>query len=103
MVRFHKSTLNNFVFTRISFVGGWWTQPANWKKNTFIAGIGAVLINSLAFYIGSQIEERDTPPDRWIPSMLVCNFIISIFRWAKEFKTGKYKDLKFDDDMEDKK
>ncbi|KAJ7661695.1 hypothetical protein B0H17DRAFT_323071 [Mycena rosella] len=32
--------------------GGWWSQPANWKMNTFIASCGLALACGAIFFIG---------------------------------------------------
>merc|ERR1711935_613888 len=42
--------------------GGWWNEPKNWRRNTALAAVSAVIPFSLFLYIGTQIERRPRPP-----------------------------------------
>ncbi|RKP09085.1 hypothetical protein THASP1DRAFT_14723, partial [Thamnocephalis sphaerospora] len=55
--------------------GGWWGQPANWRRNTFITALGIAGISVLLFRYSAKNEWRHRDPNGWIPSML----------WAKQY------------------
>ncbi|KAI8058549.1 hypothetical protein BDF22DRAFT_641411 [Syncephalis plumigaleata] len=55
--------------------GGWWVNPTNWKRNTFIVGLGVAGITTLIWRYSAEREWRHTPPRGFIPSML----------WAKQY------------------
>merc|ERR1711939_1007405 len=50
--------------------GGWYSQPANWKANTLIAGGALLGIGAILFSISAQIEKRPRMPEqgRFYPS-----------------------------------
>eukprot|EP01135_Chromosphaera_perkinsii_P001524 Nk52_evm4s206 gene=Nk52_evmTU4s206 len=56
--------------------GGWWCNPPNWKRNTFLAFAGTFAAASLVFQWSSSIERRPIAPIRPIPSQGWC-------KWAK--------------------
>lgn len=56
--------------------GGWWSSPANWKRNTGIAtGVVAVLAMGI-FTVSASKERRPIPPVRHIPSQYWCKHAI---------------------------
>ncbi|KAI5310041.1 hypothetical protein KEM55_001884 [Ascosphaera atra] len=50
--------------------GGWYSQPANWKKNTAVIGVITFGIAVLAFRHSANIEYRTKMPEegRFFPS-----------------------------------
>ena len=49
--------------------GGWWCNPVNWKRNTYIAaGVWGVLLYG-TFKLSCKLERRPAPPAQYpIPS-----------------------------------
>jgi hypothetical protein len=50
--------------------GGWYSQPANWKRNTAITWFFMFLACAVVFNISAELEERNKmpDPDRFFPS-----------------------------------
>lgn len=50
--------------------GGWYTQPANWRRNTAIAGLALVSVVALVWKIDGELEFRHKMPEpgRFFPS-----------------------------------
>jgi hypothetical protein len=56
---------------RLTCVGGWWSLPTNWRRNTLLLGLaGAGTVIIIWQYTGKR-EVRHSPPLRRIPSMMV--------------------------------
>jgi len=52
--------------------GGWWSNPANWKRNTGIAGIVIFGLAAAIFQVSASKERRPVPPMHHIPSQYWC-------------------------------
>jgi len=50
--------------------GGWYAQPANWKRNTAIAGLAIFLITAAGWKLSAEVEYRHKMPEpgRFFPS-----------------------------------
>lgn len=50
--------------------GGWYAQPANWKRNTVIASVCMWVIVGFTWKLSAEIEERHKMPEpgRFYPS-----------------------------------
>ncbi|EFX02682.1 hypothetical protein CMQ_2611 [Grosmannia clavigera kw1407] len=50
--------------------GGWYAQPANWKRNTAIAGVAVFAITAVVWKIDGELEYRSKMPEpgRFFPS-----------------------------------
>ncbi|PVI01833.1 hypothetical protein DM02DRAFT_641624 [Periconia macrospinosa] len=68
--------------------GGWYSQPANWKANTAVAGAGMLFIVGLGFMLSANLEHRDKMPEpgRFFPSRYWSKQIIEHERKLKEQK-----------------
>ncbi|KAL1840694.1 hypothetical protein VTJ49DRAFT_189 [Mycothermus thermophilus] len=66
--------------------GGWYAQPANWKKNTAIALAAIFGIQFFIFKLSGEIEYRHKmpEPDRFFPSRYLSKQIIEYERAQKE-------------------
>eukprot|EP00429_Kryptoperidinium_foliaceum_P009399 CAMPEP_0176007268 /NCGR_PEP_ID=MMETSP0120_2-20121206/3145_1 /TAXON_ID=160619 /ORGANISM="Kryptoperidinium foliaceum, Strain CCMP 1326" /LENGTH=78 /DNA_ID=CAMNT_0017340023 /DNA_START=84 /DNA_END=320 /DNA_ORIENTATION=- len=56
--------------------GGWWANPANWKRNTGFAGVAIGVIFMGLFSVSAARERRPVAPYKHIPSQM----------WAKHAK-----------------
>eukprot|EP00934_Nitzschia_sp_Nitz4_P001107 Nitzschia sp. Nitz4//scaffold78_size91513//52236//52641//NITZ4_004930-RA/size91513-snap-gene-0.123-mRNA-1//1//CDS//3329558133//1107//frame0 len=50
--------------------GGWWANPAQWKRNTAMAGVGIAVLFGMMFTVSAQRERRPIPPFKHIPSQM---------------------------------
>ncbi|KAI5285593.1 hypothetical protein KEM54_000452 [Ascosphaera aggregata] len=50
--------------------GGWYSQPANWKKNTAVLGLVTLGIATMVFQASANLEHRNRMPEegRFFPS-----------------------------------
>ncbi|EPE33675.1 hypothetical protein GLAREA_06688 [Glarea lozoyensis ATCC 20868] len=67
--------------------GGWYSQPANWKMNTAIIGVGILGVTAMFFNLSAQRETRTKFPEegRFYPSRYWSKQIIE---HEKEKKAG---------------
>ncbi|SMQ54740.1 unnamed protein product [Zymoseptoria tritici ST99CH_1A5] len=65
--------------------GGWYSQPANWKTNTWIMGGVVTGIAAMAWTLSAQREFRNEMPrpDRFFPSRYWSKQIIEYEREQK--------------------
>ncbi|KAI5305391.1 hypothetical protein KEM56_004560 [Ascosphaera pollenicola] len=58
--------------------GGWYSQPANWKKNTAVLGLVTFGIVTMIFQASAKLEHRNKMPEqgRFFPSRW----------WSKQIK-----------------
>ncbi len=54
--------------------GGWYCNPANWKRNTAIAMAAYGAICYAVFNLSISLERRPTPPMNHIPSQDWCKY-----------------------------
>ena len=52
-------------------VGGWWSLPSNWRRNTLVLGLAGAAVTIALWRYTAQNEVRHGPPTRKIPSMMV--------------------------------
>lgn len=66
--------------------GGWYTQPANWKRNTAIAGLVMFGITAAAWKLSAELEYRHKMPEpgRFVPSRYWSRQIIEHEKAQKE-------------------
>ncbi|KAK0641611.1 hypothetical protein B0T16DRAFT_420193 [Cercophora newfieldiana] len=66
--------------------GGWYTQPANWKRNTAIAGLVMFGITAAAWKLSAELEYRHKMPEpgRFVPSRYWSKQIIEHEKAQKE-------------------
>ncbi|KAI1327490.1 hypothetical protein F5Y16DRAFT_191699 [Xylariaceae sp. FL0255] len=70
--------------------GGWYAQPANWKRNTAIAMTAMLGITACAFYLSAQLEYRHKmpEPDMFFPSR----------HWSKQIREYEAQKAKKEDE-----
>ncbi|KAL2120765.1 hypothetical protein VTJ04DRAFT_4792 [Mycothermus thermophilus] len=66
--------------------GGWYCQPANWKRNTAIAFAVIFGIEALLFKLSGELEYRAKmpEPDRFFPSRYISKQIIEYEKAQRE-------------------
>ncbi|KAL6704913.1 hypothetical protein ACN47E_007458 [Coniothyrium glycines] len=66
--------------------GGWYSQPANWKRNTAVVGLVMASIVGLAWKLSAEREYRDKMPEpgRFFPSRYWSRQIIESERKQRE-------------------
>ncbi|KAK0746538.1 hypothetical protein B0T18DRAFT_429485 [Schizothecium vesticola] len=66
--------------------GGWYAQPANWKRNTAIAGAVIFGITAAIWKLSAELEYRHhmPEPDRFFPSRYWSRQIIEHEKAQKE-------------------
>ncbi|KAF1912996.1 hypothetical protein BDU57DRAFT_457313 [Ampelomyces quisqualis] len=66
--------------------GGWYSQPANWKGNTAVAGLVLFGLVGMAWTASANLEHRDKMPEpgRFFPSRYWSKQIIEHERKLKE-------------------
>ena len=63
--------LSGFIEKHVwSPAGGWYAQPANWKRNTFVLGSMMFGLVGVVWMVGARLEHRDKMPEegRFFPS-----------------------------------
>ncbi|PKS07332.1 hypothetical protein jhhlp_005934 [Lomentospora prolificans] len=65
--------------------GGWYCQPANWKRNTVVLGAAVFGITCLIWKISAEKEQfaHKPEPGRFYPSR---NWTRQLINWEKEDK-----------------
>ncbi|KAK3339331.1 hypothetical protein B0H65DRAFT_433439, partial [Neurospora tetraspora] len=73
--------------------GGWYAQPANWKKNTAVLGGVVFLITAAVWKLSAEKEYRHKMPEpgRFYPSRYWSRQIIEYERAQKENGTTQEK------------
>ncbi|KAI5292934.1 hypothetical protein KEM52_005955, partial [Ascosphaera acerosa] len=44
--------------------GGWYSQPANWKKNTAVLGLVTLGVTALVWQASARLEQRTKMPEQ---------------------------------------
>lgn len=56
--------------------GGWWSNPAQWKRNTGIAGAVVAVLAVGIFRVSAAKERRPLAPHTHIPSQYWCKHAV---------------------------
>jgi len=92
ILTFHPPSYPKHVW---SPAGGWYTQPSNWKANTFVMGAVIFGLTAMTFNYSAKHEYRTKmpEPDRFYPSRwyVTNNYGISSIadiwkRWSRQIR-----------------